>query len=67
MFFPYGRDDKTLLSGNKQDVMPYSVTVGYQCFRRPCWLHLQGEVKGAGEKGIDIGMEYKRGAESCSQ
>jgi hypothetical protein len=26
-------------------VMPCNVVVGYQCFRGPCCLHLQGEVK----------------------
>jgi hypothetical protein len=25
-------------------VMPYSVVVGYQRFKGPCYLHLQGEV-----------------------
>jgi hypothetical protein len=40
-----------------------SVAVGYQCFRGPCYLHLQDEVNGAGEKGIDIGLEYKRGVQ----
>jgi len=25
-------------------VTPCSVVVGYQCFRGPCSLHLQGEV-----------------------
>jgi hypothetical protein len=30
-------------------------------------LHLQGEVNGGGEKGINMDMEYKRGAEPSSQ
>jgi len=33
--------------------------VGYQLFRSPCCLHLQIEVTGGGQKGIDIGLEYK--------
>jgi hypothetical protein len=38
-----------------------SDVVGYQCFRGPGCLHLQGEVNGAGKRGIDRGREYKRG------
>jgi len=34
--------------------------VGYQCFGRPCCLHLQGEENDAGKGGIDAGREYKR-------
>jgi hypothetical protein len=26
-------------------VMPWSIVVGYQCFRGSCCLHLEGEVK----------------------
>jgi len=29
-------------------VTPYSIVVGYQHFRGPCCLHLQGEVIGGG-------------------
>jgi hypothetical protein len=44
-----------------------NVMIGYQRFRGPCCLLLQGEVNGIGKKGIDIGMEYKRGAQSCNE
>jgi hypothetical protein len=48
--------------------MPCSVVVGYQCFRGPCCLYLQGEVSGNGKNmGLDIGLEHKRVAESASQ
>jgi hypothetical protein len=42
-------------------VTQHNVVVGYQHFRGPCCLHLEGKVNGAGEMGIDIGLEYKRG------
>jgi hypothetical protein len=35
--------------------------VGYQHFRGPCCLHLQGEENGAGKKGIHISLEYNGG------
>jgi len=44
-----------------------SVVVGYQHSRGPSCLQLQGTVNGNGKKGIDIGLEYKRGAQSRSQ
>jgi hypothetical protein len=31
-------------------VMPCSVVLGYQCFRHPCCLHLQGKVAVNGDK-----------------
>jgi len=34
-------------------MMPCSIAVEYQCSEGPCYLHLQGEVNGAGE------AEYK--------
>jgi hypothetical protein len=37
---------------------PCSLVVGNQCFRGPCSLHLQGEVKSAGK-------EYKKGYSPC--
>jgi hypothetical protein len=40
--------------------------VGYQLFRGPCYLHLQGEVTGSGEENsIDRGLELKRAATAC--
>jgi len=48
-------------------VMPCNVAVGYLHFRRPCCLHLHGEVNGTGKKGTDIRMAYNRRAESSSQ
>jgi len=36
-----------------------SVVVGYLCFGRPYYLHLQGEVNGTGENGTYIGMVCK--------
>jgi len=38
-----------------------TTAVGYQCFGRPCCLYLQDEVNGAGEQGINIDRDYKRG------
>jgi hypothetical protein len=37
-----------------------SVVVGHQRFGEPFCLHLQGEVNDAGERGIEIVMQYKR-------
>jgi hypothetical protein len=37
-------------------VTPSNDVVGYD----PCYLSLQGEVNGAGERGTHIGREYKR-------
>jgi hypothetical protein len=49
-------------------VMLCSVAVGYQCFRGPCCLHLQGEVTTIiGKKGTDIGLEYKWVADPTNQ
>jgi hypothetical protein len=42
-------------------VMPCSVAVGHQNMRGPCCLHLKGEVNVAGEKGIGISIEYRKG------
>jgi hypothetical protein len=42
-------------------MMLFSVVVGYQFFRWPCYLHLEDEVNGTGKGYIDIGREYKRG------
>jgi hypothetical protein len=36
-----------------------SVVVGYQCFRGPCYLHLQGEVAIMGENGTDRGPDWR--------
>jgi hypothetical protein len=36
-----------------------SVVVGYQHFRGPCCLHLQSEVAGMGENGIDTGPDWR--------
>jgi hypothetical protein len=41
------------------------VAIGYERFRGPCCLHLQGEVTGGGENGIDIGLECKRTTDGC--
>jgi hypothetical protein len=48
-------------------VTPYSVVIGYQCFGAPCYLHLQGEINGAGKMQrnystyfVDIGSEEFR-------
>jgi hypothetical protein len=38
-------------------VTPCSVVVGYQRFRGPCCLHLQGEVVSVGENGVDVGPD----------
>jgi hypothetical protein len=43
-------------------VTPRSVGVGYQHFRGPYYLHLQGEVAGVGKKDIYIyrsGLAFK--------
>jgi len=48
-------------------VMLHSVAVGYQCFRGPCCLHLQGEVTGNGKKDTYTGMKCKRAADATSQ
>jgi hypothetical protein len=39
-------------------VMPCSVMVGYQHFRGPCCLHVQGEVAGMGGNSIDISLHH---------
>jgi len=36
--------------------------VGYQHFRGPCCLHLQGEVARIGKKGIGIGPDWRGAA-----
>jgi hypothetical protein len=41
-------------------VLPYSVVVGFQRFKGPCCLHLQGEVVWMGENDIDIGPDWRR-------
>jgi hypothetical protein len=38
-------------------ITPCSVVVGYQDFGGPCCFHLQGEVAGVGENGIDTGPD----------
>jgi hypothetical protein len=38
-------------------MMLCNVVVGYQHFRGPCCLCLQGEVAGVGESGIDTGLD----------
>jgi hypothetical protein len=43
----------------------YSVIVGYQSFRSPCCLHLQGEVARMGESSIAIGLDSRRGGRYC--
>jgi hypothetical protein len=43
-------------------VTPCSVVVGYQRFRSPFCLHLEGELAGMGVNGIDIGRGW-RGAD----
>jgi hypothetical protein len=40
-------------------VTPCSVVVRYQRFRGPCCRHLQGEVAGMGENGIDFGPDWR--------
>jgi hypothetical protein len=47
--------------------MPYSVVVGYQHFRGPCFLHLQGEVIKMEKNGIDIGSKHRGMAGAMSQ
>jgi hypothetical protein len=49
------------------DVTPYNVVVGYQHFRSPCCLHLQGEVAGMGENSIDIYPDWREAAGAASQ
>jgi len=41
--------------------------VGYQQFRDPCCLHLQGEVAGMGKNGMDIGLNWRVAAGITSQ
>jgi len=48
-------------------VTPCSVIVGYQHFRSPCCLHLQGEVAGMGENSIDVGLDWKGAAGAATQ
>jgi hypothetical protein len=43
------------------------VVVGYQCFRGPCCLHLQGEVARMGENDIVIGPDWRGAADDGSQ
>jgi hypothetical protein len=45
-------------------VKPCSVVVGYKRFTGPCCLHLEGEVAGMRENGIDNrpGLERATGA-----
>jgi len=40
-------------------VMPHTVVVGYQQFRGPCCLHLQGEVDRMGENSIDVSPNWR--------
>jgi len=39
-------------------VMTCSAVIGYQCFRGPYCLHLQGEVARMGENSIDMGLNW---------
>jgi hypothetical protein len=44
-----------------------SVVIGYQCFGGPCCYHLQGEVNGAGRKGICMVLEWSAIREQSSE
>jgi len=39
----------------------FSVMVGYQCFRHPCCLHLQGEVASVRENASYNRLRLERG------
>jgi len=41
------------------DLLGCDAVVGYQHFRGPCFLHLQGEVASMGENSIDIGLDWR--------
>jgi hypothetical protein len=42
-----------------------TVEIGYQHFRGPCCLHLQGDVTGMGINGMDIGLEWRGFGRCC--
>jgi hypothetical protein len=46
-------------------VTPCCYVVGCQRFRGSCCLHLQGEVAGMGENGIDKGPDWRGAATSA--
>jgi len=50
-----------------QLVMQCIIVVGYQFFRGPCCLHLQGEVARMGENSIDMGPDWRGAAGAASQ
>jgi hypothetical protein len=41
--------------------------VGYQHFRGPCYLHLQGEVIRLEKSGIDLGLDWRGAIGAASQ
>jgi hypothetical protein len=43
----------------KMQVVVFCVIVGYQHFRGPSCLHLQGEVNGTGKDGVYIGLKME--------
>jgi hypothetical protein len=44
-----------------------SVVVGYQCFKGPYCLHLEGEMSSVGENSTDIGPDWRGVAGVTSQ